>query len=127
MASSLIVFALHLRVFMYLICQRRYIVYVGMPREARAALLLRADAAASVETTSNEILASVEDYDRAISRSLYVSPNHELKPATVGTPITVTVSRSDTSKSDIASPVTLVPATFLATTPDVGYRRLRFY
>ncbi|GJS56886.1 hypothetical protein Tco_0651670 [Tanacetum coccineum] len=40
-----------------------------MLREARAALLLRADAAASVETTSNEILASVEDYDRAIVRS----------------------------------------------------------
>ncbi|GJY01122.1 hypothetical protein Tco_0359274, partial [Tanacetum coccineum] len=38
--------------------------------EARAALLLRADAAASVETTSNEILASVEDYDRAIIREM---------------------------------------------------------
>ncbi|GJZ35095.1 hypothetical protein Tco_0580912, partial [Tanacetum coccineum] len=39
---------------------------IGMLREAKAALLLRADAAASVKTTSNEILASVEDYDRAI-------------------------------------------------------------
>ncbi|GJX86098.1 probable WRKY transcription factor 21 [Tanacetum coccineum] len=39
---------------------------ICMLREAKAALLLRADAAASVKTTSNEILASVEDYDRAI-------------------------------------------------------------
>ncbi|GKC86531.1 hypothetical protein Tco_1147180 [Tanacetum coccineum] len=34
-----------------------------MLREVRAALLLRVDAAASVETTANAILATVNDYN----------------------------------------------------------------
>ncbi|GJW98394.1 metallothionein-like protein type 2 [Tanacetum coccineum] len=38
-------------------------VIFGMLREVRAALLLRVDAAASVETTANAILATVNDYN----------------------------------------------------------------
>ena len=40
--------------------------YVGMLREVRTALMLRVDAVASVETTANAILATVEDYDQIV-------------------------------------------------------------
>nr|GEX50893.1 type I inositol polyphosphate 5-phosphatase 12-like isoform X2 [Tanacetum cinerariifolium] len=103
----------------------------GNHRDARTRELLKvynvdgqvnnrvAMACEKVQPLEEEVSVIAKDFV-VLFGSLSVSPGPELKPATIGIPITVTVSRSDTSKSDMISPVTSVPVTSLATTADVG-------